>query len=107
MTAVTVECDEKSVADKAATGRTLSCRAQRGRTMSAVPQAPFGSRSGQAFSKSARRGAPPVIWSNVKKTNPRFAYRLKWPTRPSQFGVMKKGGALEVRLRKETGRLFP
>ena len=40
MTAVTVECDEKSVADKAATGRTLSCRAKRGRTMSAVPQAP-------------------------------------------------------------------
>jgi hypothetical protein len=31
MTAVTAHCDEKSVADKAATGRTLSCRAKRGR----------------------------------------------------------------------------
>lgn len=36
MTAVTVECDEKSAGDKAATGRTLSCRAKRARTMSAV-----------------------------------------------------------------------
>src|SRR5260370_16273205 len=58
---VTVECDEKSVADKAAAGRTLSCRAKRDRTMSAVPQAPFASRSRQPFSKTPRRAAPPII----------------------------------------------
>jgi hypothetical protein len=62
MMAVTVVCDEKSMVDKARVmGGTLSCRTKPGRTMSAVPQAPFGSRSGQAFSKSARRGAPPAI----------------------------------------------
>src|SRR5260370_30067138 len=59
MTAVTVECDEKSAGDRAATGRTLSCRAKRGRTMSAVPQAPF--------SNSARKGAPQLFGQNVER----------------------------------------
>jgi hypothetical protein len=58
MMAVTVVCDEKSMVDKAREWGTLSCRTKRGRTMSAVPQ---------AFSKSARRVAPPVIQSNVKR----------------------------------------
>jgi hypothetical protein len=50
MMAVTAVCDEKSVVDKARMGA-LSLPHKVGRTMSAVPQAPFGSRSGQAFSK--------------------------------------------------------
>src|SRR6266849_2663879 len=45
---------------------------------------PFGYRSGQAFSKSARRGAPPVISVHTKlKTNPGYTSPLKWPTRQS------------------------
>src|SRR2546429_106218 len=66
MTAVTVVCDEKSVADKAATGA-LSCRAKRSRTMTAVPQAPFGSRSGQAFSRSVRRAHRRLDILNVER----------------------------------------
>ena len=60
--AVTVECDEKSVADKAATGRTLSCRAKRGRTMSAVPQTP---------SRKAREGAHPQLFGRMLKRQTR------------------------------------
>src|SRR4029077_1364374 len=51
---------------KRANGGTLSCRTKRGRTMSAVPQAPFGSRSGQAFSKKARRAAPQLFGQMLK-----------------------------------------
>jgi hypothetical protein len=107
MTAVTVECDEKSVADKAATGRTLSCRAKRGRTMSAVPQAPLRLSLRAGFLEKREKGRTPSYWSNVKKTNPRCTYRIKCPTRPSQLGMTKKGGAPEVRLRKETGQTLP
>jgi hypothetical protein len=59
MMAVTVVCDEKSMVDKAREGGTLSCRTKRGRTMSAVPRSPFGSRSGQAFSKKREKGGTP------------------------------------------------
>jgi hypothetical protein len=41
--------------------------------VSAVRQGPF--------SKSARRGAPPVISCQSSKTNPRYTSSLKWPTR--------------------------
>jgi hypothetical protein len=59
MTAVTVACDEKSVVDKAAAGAHFSPAAQ--------SEAERCRRFLGPFSKSARRGAPPVIWFNVKR----------------------------------------
>jgi hypothetical protein len=40
----------------------------------------FG-KTGQAFSKSARNGAPPVVFGHYEKTNPRYTSWVKWPTR--------------------------
>jgi hypothetical protein len=74
MTAVTVDCDENSAGDKAATGRTLSCRAERGRTMSAVPQAP---------SRKAREGAHPQLFGRMLKAKPAFYLPVKVAHPPS------------------------
>jgi hypothetical protein len=71
--AVTVECDEKSVADKSPDwAHSLPPRNARPNDV--------GCSSGP-FSKSARRGAPPVIWL-LFKDNAAFTSWLKWPTRP-------------------------
>jgi len=35
---------------------------------------PFGYRSGETFSKNARKGAPPVIFGTVKKTRVIFPH---------------------------------
>ena len=42
---------------------------------------PFGYRSGQAFSKSVRSGAPPVISCQCSKTTRVILSTLQWPTR--------------------------
>ena len=68
MMAVTVVCDEKSMADKAREwGHSLLPQKEGSNDVGCSSRPPFGSRSVQAFSKSARRGAPPVIRSNVKR----------------------------------------
>jgi hypothetical protein len=68
MTVVTVVCDEKPVADKAATGRILSCRAKRGRTMSAVPQAPLRLSLRAGFLEKREKGRTPGLFGqNVKR----------------------------------------
>jgi hypothetical protein len=45
----------------------------------------FG-KTGQALSKSARRGAPPDCFRSLLKTNPRYRAPLKWPTRRKSKG---------------------
>jgi hypothetical protein len=67
MMAVTVVCDEKSMVDKAREWGHSLLPHKAGSNDVGCSSAPFGSRSGQAFSKSARRGAPRVIRSNVKR----------------------------------------
>jgi hypothetical protein len=58
MMAVTVVCDEKSMVDKARMGA-LSCRTKRGRTMSAVPQAPLRLSLRAGFLEKREKGRTP------------------------------------------------
>src|ERR1700674_473220 len=67
---------EKSVADKAATGRTRSCRAKRGRTMSAVRRPPSALAQGR-ISRKAREGAHPQLFGQMLKDKPAFCVPVK------------------------------
>jgi hypothetical protein len=58
MMAVTVVCDEKSMVDKAREWGHPLLPHKAGSNDVGCSSGPFGSRSGQAFSKSARGGYP-------------------------------------------------
>jgi hypothetical protein len=84
---VTVECDEKSVVDKRRLGA-LSPTAQ-----SEVERHRLFFRP---LLEEAREGANPQSFGRVlKKTNPRFTYRSKWPTRHRTSGRTKTRDLLD------------
>src|SRR5260370_42258872 len=70
MTAVIVDCDEKSVVDKGAAGAHFSPAAQ--------SEAERCRRFLLPFSQRARKGAPPGILVQAKKTNRPLPSRLRW-----------------------------
>src|ERR1700675_1013108 len=49
---------------------------------------PFGYRSGQAFSKNARIGAPPVVFGNYEKNKPALYFLGKVTHPPSSIAIV-------------------
>src|SRR6266404_4388902 len=80
---------KKSVGDKAATGRTLSCRAKRDRTMSAVPRPPSALAQGR-LSRKAREGAHPQLFGQMLKDKPVFYFPNKVAHAPAVTAERRK-----------------